>query len=230
MKKKILILGGSSDVSKRLIKFVDLNKYDLCLHYNKNIPKNLSKKIKLIKKDFTSLNMNNSKKMLKVFYSYDIIINLIGYVDNKSYWESNYQNLIKSLNVNFIAPLLIIKNSIERMKKKKFGRIINCSSIGTKFGGGKKTFNYSISKHCSEFIAQDLRKLVNRNIIFNNIKIGVLNTKIHKKISSKKIRNRIKLIPAKRIGEVEEVVKLILFLINDNTYISSETISISGGE
>ena len=230
MKKKILILGGSSDISKGLIKNIDLDKYDLFLHYNKNKPQNLSKQIGLIKKDFTLLNVKNSNRLLKNVYSYDIIINLIGYIDNKSYLESNYQSLIKSLNANFIAPLFIIKNSIKWMEKNKFGRIINCSSIGTKFGGGKNTFNYSISKHCSEFIPQELRKLSSKNVIFNNIKVGVINTKIHKKISSKKIKNRIKLIPAKRMGETNEIIKLILFLINENTYISSETINISGGE
>ena len=72
--------------------------------------------------------------------------------------------------------------------------------------------------------------MANKNVVINNIKIGVINTKIHQKISKKSISERVKLIPAKRIGKVEEIIKLIIFLINENSYISSETINISGGE
>ena len=230
LKKKILILGGSSDIAKELISNIDLDKYNLFLHYNKNKPKIKKKKINQIKKDFSLLNKKSEKKKLEDFKSFDVIINLIGYIDNKSYFESNYDNLIKSLNANFLAPLLIIKNSINHMKKRKFGRIINCSSIGTKFGGGKNTFNYSLSKYCSEFIPQELRKITNKNILINNIKMGVVNTKIHQKIPKKMISKRIKLIPAKRMGKASEIIKLIMFLINENSYISSETINISGGE
>jgi NAD(P)-dependent dehydrogenase (short-subunit alcohol dehydrogenase family) len=230
LKKKILILGGSSDISRELIKNIDLNKYKLFLHYNKNKPKLDTKNIYLIKTDFASLNKSNFKKKLKKFKTFDVIINLIGYIDGKSYFNSSYDSLLKSLNANFIAPMFIIRESIINMKKKKFGRIINCSSIGTKFGGGKNTFNYSIAKNCSEFIPQELRKMANKNVVINNIKIGVINTKIHQKISKKSISERIKLIPAKRIGKVEEIIKLIIFLINENSYISSETINISGGE
>jgi len=230
LKKKILILGGSSDISKELINNLDLKKYYLFLHYNKNKPKIRNKHISLIKKNFALLYKKNFNKSLKIFKNFDIIINLIGYIDNKSYYESNYDNLIKSLNANFLAPLFIIKNSINHMKKKKFGRIINCSSIGTKFGGGEKTYNYSLSKHCSDFIPKELRKISNKNILINNVKIGLVNTKIHKKISKKKMSKRIQLIPAKRMGNPKEITKLIMFLINENSYVSSETINISGGE
>ena len=117
---KILILGGSSDISKELIKNLDLNRNYIYLHYNKNRPKISSKKISLIKKNFALLDKKNFNKSLKIFKNFDIIINLVGYIDNKSYYESDYDNLIKSLNANFLAPLFIIKNSINHMKKKKF--------------------------------------------------------------------------------------------------------------
>ena len=52
LKKKILILGGSSDIAKELINNIDLDKYNLFLHYNKNKPKIKKKKINIIKKIF----------------------------------------------------------------------------------------------------------------------------------------------------------------------------------
>tara|TARA_B100000965_G_scaffold370133_1_gene358025 strand:+ start:299 stop:1003 length:705 start_codon:yes stop_codon:yes gene_type:complete len=230
LKKKILILGGSSSIARELVNNINKETYEIFLHYNQNKPNLEKKNIKFIKKDFKKLNQKNMKIMTKNFKNFDIIINLLGYIDNKSYFKSNYENLIKSLNVNFFAPLFIVQKSLNYMKKNKFGRIINCSSIGTKFGGGTNTFNYSLSKHCSEFIPKELRNLSSKNVLFNNIKIGVINTKIHKKILNKNISKRIKLIPAKRMGKSSEIVKLILFLINENSYIASETINISGGE
>ena len=72
--------------------------------------------------------------------------------------------------------------------------------------------------------------MTDKNVLINNIKIGVVNTKIHRRISKKAISKRVKLIPAKRMGKAGEIIKLIIFLINENSYISSETINISGGE
>ena len=91
---------------------------------------------------------------------------------------------------------MIYKYSINYMKKKRFGRIINCSSIGVKFGGGKNNFNYALSKHCSEFVPSELRQMAKYNILYNNIRLGVINTKIHKKIKGEKNeKERIRKIP-----------------------------------
>ena len=43
------------------------------------------------------------------------------------------------------------------MLKNSFGRIVNCSSIGIKFGGGNNTYNYSLSKFASEFIPYNFK-------------------------------------------------------------------------
>ena len=50
------------------------------------------------------------------------------------------------------------------MVKNKFGRILQTSSIGVKFGGGKNTFNYSVSKKVNEFILEIIK--FGRQIMF----------------------------------------------------------------
>lgn len=115
------------------------------------------------------------------------------------------------------------------MKLKKFGRILLSSSIGTNFGGGEKTFLYSFSKFSNQFFPKFFYKINKYNILSNTIKIGVTNTKIHKK-SKKKLSERVKMIPIDRMAEIAEISNFIYNLTINNTYISNQTISISGGE
>ena len=117
------------------------------------------------------------------------------------------------------------------MLKKKWGRIVQTSSIGVKFGGGKNTFNYSLSKKLNEFIPSDYKDWAKNNVLINVLKIGVTNTKIHKKILNKNIKKRINLIPINRMAEPVEIANYIEFLLSEkNSYITGEVVTISGGE
>ena len=88
-------------------------------------------------------------------------------MDDKSYFNSNYDNLLKSLNANFIAPMFIIRESISHMKNLVESLIVQVLEQNLEVA--KNTFNYSISKHCSEFIPQELRKMTDKNVLINNI-------------------------------------------------------------
>ena len=116
------------------------------------------------------------------------------------------------------------------MIKKRYGRIINTSSVGVKFGGGSTTFSYSLSKHLNEFIPRDIRALCTKNILYNTLRIGVTDTKFHKKIKNKVIFNRVKLIPLKKMATTDDIVEYIYFLIFKNKYITNEIVKITGGE
>ena len=116
------------------------------------------------------------------------------------------------------------------MIKNKFGRIVNTSSVGIKFGGGKKTFAYSMSKYLNEFIPSDIRELSSKNIFYNTLRIGVTNTKIHKRVKNKSLKKRIRLIPAKKSASVDDISNYIIYLIRNNNFITNEIVSITGGE
>mgnify|MGYP001162533855 FL=1 len=117
------------------------------------------------------------------------------------------------------------------MSQKKYGRIINSSSIGVKFGGGKNTFSYSLSKHINEFIPSYYKKMSKNNVFYNVLRIGLTDTKIHKKINRKNMLQRIKMIPAKKIAKPVDIANYINFLcFEKNNFITNEIINISGGE
>ena len=230
MIKKVLILGGSSDIGMKLLNiFLKDGSYKVDLHYNSysKIKKNL--KYNLIKADFSKSNYKSTLKKFK--NNYDIIINLIGYIDNKSFNNFQPKDIEKSIMANSIIPLLIIRSSLSNMVKKKWGRIVNSSSIGVKFGGGDKTFGYSIAKHLNEFIPKEIRKLASKNIFYNIIKIGLTNTKIHKRILSKNLKKRISLVPVKKMAGPEDVAKYIYYISSkQNKFITGEIIGVTGGE
>ena len=165
--KKILILGGNSDIGIQLLKkLINTNNFEIHLHYNKKFSiKKFEKKIKLIKIDLDTINSKNLKK--KFDSNYDIIINLVGYISNQTFLNFDIKELQKTLKINSIIPLMIIRNSLNNMIKKNYGRIINTSSVGVKFGGGGNTFSYSLSKHINEFIPGYIRKLCSKNILYN---------------------------------------------------------------
>jgi 3-oxoacyl-[acyl-carrier protein] reductase len=209
--------------------FLKDDSYKVDLHYNSysKIKNNL--KYNLIKADFSKPNYKSTLK--KFTNNYDIIINLIGYIDNKSFNNFQPKDIEKSIMTNSIIPLLIIRSSLSNMVKKKWGRIVNSSSIGVKFGGGDTTFGYSIAKHLNEFIPKEIRKLASKNIFYNIMKIGLTDTKIHKRILSKNLKKRISLVPAKKMAKPEDVAKYIYYISSkQNKFITGEIIGVTGGE
>ena len=232
MKKKVLILGGSSDIGIELTKkFLDKKIYNVHLHYNSNskVIKNLKNKCKLIKADLSG---SNEKNILTKFNNdYDIIINLVGYISGKSFELFTIKSLEKTLRINSLIPMLIIRKSLKKMIKKKWGRIVNSSSVGVKFGGGNQTFEYSLSKHLNEFIPNYFKKIADKNIFYNTVKIGLTNTKIHKKIPNKNLIKRTKLLPIKKMASSKDIANYIFYIAsNKNQFITNEVINITGGE
>ena len=238
--KHVLILGGSSDIGIEVVKnFLNLG-WKVTAHCFKNKKKlaNLrkrSKNLDIIKLDFSNYINSNIEKILKKKFSknYSSIVNLIGYVDNKNFENTNLKSILRSISTNAIIPILIEKMLLKKMLSQHWGRILNYSSIGVKFGGGVNTYNYSLSKHCLEFIPSRYKVWAKKNVFINNLRIGVTNTKIHKKMKRKSsiMKKRLKLIPMNRMAEPKEISNYITNLTTDkNSYMTGQTVTVSGGE
>ena len=236
MKKNVLLLGGSSEIGLETIKIFLRENWQVHAHYNKlnaDLKKIQSKNkmLHLYKSNFVEI--NNVKKFIQRISKKNIcsVINLVGFIDNINYEKSEIKSLVKSLTINTLVPLQIQKSLLKYMTKINFGRILNVSSIGVKYGGGEYTYNYSFSKHALEFIPSYLKKLANKNILTNVLRVGFVKTKLQKKIKGKNIKKRIQMIPIKRSANKHEISKTIFYLSSEkNTYITNEKITIAGGE
>ena len=161
----------------------------------------------------------------------DILVNNAGInkIDEFTNTLSEDFKMIQSVNVK--APYEISKTVVSKMKKNKFGRIVNISSIFGKLSKSKRSL-YSISKFGLHGLTVALSaELSKKNILTNTVSPGFINTDLTKKILSKdEMKKLAKNIPLGRFGEPQEIAKLVYFLCSEeNSYISGQNIFIDGG-
>mgnify|MGYP001237072923 CR=1 FL=1 len=235
-KRKILILGASSDIGIKVVKIFLDNNWEVVAHCYRN-KKKLSK-IKNINLNIFNLDLSNptkvenfTKKNSHILREIDSFISLTGFLKLSNYDGFKIKDFYLHININYLANQFFIRKVIRNMKKKKWGRILTSSSIGTKFGGGQNTYLYSLSKHMNEFFPSIFKDLAKFNILYNCMQIGVTDTKIHKIDKNKKIFKRAELIPLKRIAKPQEIAKYIYLIGSDeNTFVTLQKINITGGE
>ena len=75
------------------------------------------------------------------------------------------------------------------MNKKKWGRIVNLGSIGTKFGGGKIIFPIS-SKIWFGIFPSNTKDWIKNDVLINTIRVGVTKTKLHNRLPSKNMKKK----------------------------------------
>lgn len=164
---------------------------------------------------------NNPEKFIRV------LVNNAGVTkDGLFMWmpEANWDDVIA---VSLKGLFNVTQNIIRQMMKNKSGRIINISSISGLRGVPGQT-NYSTAKAgiigATKALAQEVAKM---NITVNAVAPGFINTSLIKNID---IEKYIKVIPAGRVGEPEEVAHVVSFLASEkSSYITGEVINVNGG-
>ena len=241
LKHTVLVTGASSGIgSACAIRFAQ-NGYRVICHYNsenKNIDelRNNLKKYRadtvFIKADFTSqkqlLKFVKEIKGLKI----DILINNAGtYTVRKHFTGLSLPDLEKTFMVNVYAPALITSALFNYMKKIKFGRVVNISSIAAKYGGSNESMHYGCSKRALEGITKTMaREGAEFNVYANTIRPGVIDTDFHIKFP-KNMPKRIGKIPVKKMGKPSDVADMAFYLGSEkNNFMTNQVVTVSGGE
>ena len=161
----------------------------------------------------------------------DIIVNCAGIHkagNCEDLTEYDFQNV---LQINLIAPFQIISGLAKGMKERKYGRILNISSIWSVIAKEKRSI-YSASKSGLDGLTRTLAlELAPFNILVNSIAPGYVDTKMIQLYNSEKELEKIKkIIPLGRFAKPSEIGDLVKFLCSEkNSYITGQIISIDGG-
>jgi len=237
--KNILITGSSSGIGLEIAKKFAEKEANIGIHYSKNkqeaqkIVDELSKitKVKVYCQDFLKDPIDLIQRFVNDFGGIDILINNAGMLDSKSFLDMTSKDYDKIFNVNSKAPFLLSRDAFKIMKKNKFGRIINISSISVKFGRGRNnSIQYAATKSTLDVLTKGLSIMgAEHNILVNSIRPGIIMTRIHH--GRKNLSERIQLIPLKRAGTVEDIANLVIYLTSEKgSFITGQVFDVSGGE
>jgi 3-oxoacyl-[acyl-carrier protein] reductase len=174
------------------------------------------------------------KTTLDTFGTIDILINNAGALIKRQNLEEMDEALWDEvMNVNLKSIFLVAQSVIPVMKAKKYGKIINLTSIAARNGGGIGAGHYSASKGGILTLSKNMAKeLAPHGIHVNAISPGIIETRFHERFTSPELFNKFKeQVVLKRAGTSEEVAWPILFLCSEYaSYIVGETIEINGGQ
>ena len=160
----------------------------------------------------------------------NILINNAGITSDQLFLRMKDEDWDNVINTNLNGVFNLSKIFIKHMVKNKAGRIINISSISGLMGNPGQV-NYSSSKAALNGFTKSLAKEVgSRNITVNCVAPGFIETDMTSFLDENTKKDLIQTIPLKRLGNPEDVSKLVLFLASDEaSYITGQTISIDGG-
>lgn len=233
--KIVVVTGGSRGIGAEIVKLVAEAGNTVILNYNKSESyaqdvKNKFNNVEIFKADVSKKEEAIAliEYTIKKYGRIDVLINNAGISQSKLFTETTDDDWNNIINNNLNSAFFCSREAVKNMIHNKNGLIINISSIWG-ITGASCEVAYSASKAALNGFTKALAKeLGPSNIRVNAIAPGIINTDMNKGLTKEELESIKEEIPLERIGNVTDIAKCVLWLIEDN-YTTGQIISINGG-
>jgi len=160
----------------------------------------------------------------------DILVNNAGITRDTLIMLMSEEDWDAVQDTNLKGTFNCAKAAIRHMMRKRYGRIINITSVSGQMGNAGQT-NYSASKAGQIGFTKALaREVAQRKITVNAVAAGYIETDIWADVPAEAKEMALSIIPLGRKGEAEEIAYGVAFLASDQAaYITGQVLGVDGG-
>ena len=234
--KRVLITGAAGGIGKELSKsFLEVGANIILSGTNINrlqsLKDDLNQECEVFECDLKNVDeINNLLNFLDGSGGVDVLINNAGKTEDNLLMRMTDEQWEDIMLINLTSVMRLTRGIIRGMIKKRWGRIINITSIVALTGNPGQS-NYVASKSGLIGFSKSLAsEVASRGITVNCIAPGFIKTNMTDKISEEYKNILISKIPMSRLGSGDDVSNTVAFLCSDMaSYITGETIHVNGG-
>lgn len=236
-----IVTGGSRGIGRGIALELAKRGATIIVNYNSNADaanevvsaiEEMGGTAKAIQADVSSLEQATElvKTATTEFEKVDIVVNNAGTTRDTLIMMMKEADWDTVIDTNLKSAWNCSKAAVRGMVRKRYGRIINITSVSGIAGQAGQT-NYSASKAGMIGLTKALaREVADRNITVNAVAPGFVPTDLTSDLPEDITSQLNDHIPMKRWGSIEDVAYAVAFLASDEaSYITGQVLSVDGG-
>jgi 3-oxoacyl-[acyl-carrier protein] reductase len=170
------------------------------------------------------------KQTLEHFGKIDILVNNAGITRDNLIMRMKEEEFDQVIATNLKGVFNCVKAVTRPMMKQRSGRIINISSVVGVLGNPGQANYVAAKAGVIGLTKATARELSSRGITVNAVAPGFIETDMTDKLTAEVREHMMKQIPLERLGQPEEIAKVVRFLASgDAAYMTGQTLHVDGG-